>query len=221
MTADFDEVRTGYDAWAKTYDATDNPLIAQAFVALEERAAWFAGADVLELGCGTGRNARFALSHGARRYVGIDASPGMLAEAKKIVDSRVAWIEGELTTGVEQDAFDVVLVCLVLEHVRDIGPVIAAASRALRRGGRLLVLELHPELHARGVGANFHDGDRETRLPSFRHDAIELAAACSASGFDTIETVDHRPSEAALATSPKLQRYASDHVLLELAASRT
>jgi len=66
-----------YDQWAATYDSIDNPLIAQASTVLASHVATWAGARVLELGCGTGRNARACLAAGARSYVGVDASPGM------------------------------------------------------------------------------------------------------------------------------------------------
>lgn len=223
MTADPKDVReclAAYDAWASTYDDIDNPLIAQAAVALDARADWLAGARVLELGCGTGRNACACLAHGARQYTGVDGSPGMLAEARRrVADPRATWIEGDLAGAAAGSSFDVVVICLVLEHVLDVAPSIAAAARALVAGGRLLVLELHPALHAKGVGANFRAGDREVRLPSFRHDASELEAACARVGLRVAHRVDHRPSAEALRRSPKLGRYASDLVLLEIAAS--
>ena len=117
-----DDVRAAYDAWAQTYDAIDNPMIAQAAAVLDARAAWFTGARVLELGCGTGRNAAACLSHGARGYTGVDASPGMLAIARsRYTDPRTRWIEADMCSGARTAArdagFDLVLICLVLEHV--------------------------------------------------------------------------------------------------------
>lgn len=223
-----DDVRAclaGYDTWADRYDEIDNPLIAQADVALEARAASLAGARVLELGCGTGRNARACLAHGARRYVGVDGSAGMLAIARaRHEDARITWLQADLVDGAaaatRDGAFDLALLCLVLEHVRDVAPVIAAAAAALAPAGRLLLLELHPALHARGVGANFRAGDREVRLPSYRHDAAELSTACADAGLGDVEILEHRPAAAALARSAKLARYTGEPVLLELAAAR-
>lgn len=214
-----------YDRWAATYDAIDNPLIAEAVVAVDERAAWLRDARVLELGCGTGRNGVVALAAGARRYVGVDGSRGMLAEARRRVDdARAGWIEGDLIDGARRAAaderFDVALICLVLEHVAAAAPVIAAAAAALDGGGRLLAIELHPALHAAGVGANFRAGDEEVRLPSFRHDGDELRDATCAAGLRDATVRDRVPSAAALARSAKLSRYAGRAVLLELTATR-
>jgi malonyl-CoA O-methyltransferase len=214
-----DLVRTAYDSWAGSYDCIDNPMIAQAGVALAAHAARFPGARVLELGCGTGRNAAHALDAGAAHYTGVDGSPGMLAVARERYP-QATWIEGDLIAGAARagGGFDVALLCLVLEHVADVAPVLGAAARALRPGGALLIFELHPALHERGVGANFRVGDDEVRLPSFRHDAAELGAALAAAGFTAVTAVDHLPSPAALERSEKLARYVGQPVLLEVHA---
>jgi SAM-dependent methyltransferase len=215
-----------YDAWAATYDSIDNPLIAAATVALDARASWFSGARVLELGCGTARNAAACLAAGATRYVGIDASPNMLAVARSrfTADERVAFLEADLAAATTRDSlahgprFDLVLICLVLEHAAAVAPIFAAAATVLAPGGHLLIVELHPALHALGIGANFRLGDREVRLPSFRHPAAELESAMAQAGLQPLATVEHIPSPAALARSPKLARYATQPVLLELTA---
>jgi SAM-dependent methyltransferase len=214
-----DEVRAGYDAWAPDYDALDNPLIAQATAVLEDHAALFETARVLELGCGTGRNLAFALLSGAREVVGVDGSPGMLAVAKKRLP-RARFVEGPLTTPVG-DGFDVALICLVLEHVEDVRPVIRAAADALAPGGHLLMMELHAALRAKQVGANFRVGDVEYRLPSFLHEGVELADACRAAGLREVEVRDHRPDPRALSRSPKLAaRYAGQLILVEVVATK-
>jgi SAM-dependent methyltransferase len=219
--------RAAYDRWAQTYDVVDNPLVAAAGVALEAHAARFAGARVLELGCGTGRNAAACLAAGAAAYVGVDASPGMLATARaRFADEpRVTWLAADLLAGAaaacaDGGRFDVVLICLVLEHVADVAPAIAAAAAALAADGRLIVLELHPALHERGVGAHFRDGDVEVRLPSLRHDAAELTAAATRAGLVPAAIVDHAPTPAGLARSSKLARHAGVPVLLEFVATR-
>lgn len=214
-----EEVRKGYDAWAPGYDALDNPLIAQATVVLEDHAALFETARVLELGCGTGRNLAFALLQGAREVVGVDGSPGMLAVARQRLP-HARFREGPLTTPVGE-GFDVALICLVLEHVEDVRPVIRAAADALAPGGHLLIMELHAALRALKVGANFRVGEVEYRLPSFLHEGAELAEACRAAGLHSIEVRDHRPDPRALARSPKLAaRYAGQLILVEVVASK-
>jgi 2-polyprenyl-3-methyl-5-hydroxy-6-metoxy-1,4-benzoquinol methylase len=217
----------GYEAWAPTYDDMDNPLVAVAATVLDGHAAWLAGARVLELGCGTGRNAAACLAAGAARYVGLDASDNMLARARQrcagaarasfhAADLAAAATRAELERG---PRYDVVLICLVLEHVADVASILATAATALAPGGRLIILELHPALHAQGIGANFRLGDREVRLPSHAHDAAELSQALLAAQLRVMAAIDHAPSPAALARSVKLARYRDRPVLLEIVAT--
>jgi SAM-dependent methyltransferase len=50
---------------------------------------------------------------------------------------------------------DLVVCNLVLEHIEDVGPVFAEASRALVAGGRFFLCELHPFKQYRGTRAHF------------------------------------------------------------------
>jgi hypothetical protein len=70
------------------------------------------------------------------------------------------------------------------------------------------------------VGANFKDTDGEVRLPSFGHDAAEIAAAGAACGLRVEAVVDHVPSPQALERSAKLARYVGTPVLLEVVLTK-
>ncbi len=76
----FLSVNEGYNLWAEFYDVEENPLIA-----LEERAVDLALSNIMhleivDLGCGTGRQTLRLAGHGAR-MTGVDQSEGMLAKA--------------------------------------------------------------------------------------------------------------------------------------------
>src|SRR5258706_4258869 len=80
----------GYDRGAASYDAEPNAMVAATSWVLERAPLGCSNADVLELGCGTGRHARRAIDEGARSYTGLDASIGMLTVAQqRYSDSRV------------------------------------------------------------------------------------------------------------------------------------
>lgn len=213
-----------YDTWSATYDTIDNPLVVESGVMLEERSAWAKDARVFELGCGTGRNALWALEAGARSYTGVDGSSGMLARAgARVTDPRARFIEAQLTEPfpLEPATFDLALIVLVIEHLLSVDAVFAAAARALRPQGRLFIMEIHPALLARGISANFRDSDgREIRPTSFRHDEAELVAAARAAGFAEAIAESRAPSETALARSPKLARYVGGPALLTVTAIR-
>ncbi len=100
------------------------------------------GMAVLDVAVGTGALARAALDvlGGAGRVVGVDPSPGMLAEARK--SPGLAVVRGVAEQLPFPDGtFDFVSMGYALRHVGDLGGTFAECFRVLRRGGRLLALE--------------------------------------------------------------------------------
>jgi ubiquinone/menaquinone biosynthesis C-methylase UbiE len=107
-----------------------------------------AGDVVLEIGAGTGRNFPYLVEavgpSGA--VVGIDASPGMLAEARRLV-RREGWENVEL---LQQDAarlrldrdFDGVLFSLSYSALPEPRPALARAWERLRPGARAVVMDM-------------------------------------------------------------------------------
>ncbi|MGH7395209.1 MAG: class I SAM-dependent methyltransferase [Candidatus Methylomirabilales bacterium] len=101
------------------------------------------GGRVLDLGAGTGLN----LPHlcGARRYVGVDPDPAMLARARP--RAAVAAVPAALVLARGEHlpfpggAFDTVLATLVFCTVPDVPAALAEVRRVLRPGGVLLFLE--------------------------------------------------------------------------------
>jgi ubiquinone/menaquinone biosynthesis C-methylase UbiE len=215
------DVVAGYDLWSAQYDALDNPLVAMATHAMDARAARFAGKRVIELGCGTGRNAARVLDCGAASYVGVDASRGMLDRARaRIADARASFIEGRIEEASRAigGEHDVILVSLVFEHVESLVPALCAARDIAADNAVLVAFELHPAMHTRGVRAHFRDDDRELSLPSFSHDENDFASALAHTGW-TLETATAWYATTALAHHcKKLARYVGDAVLLEIDA---
>jgi SAM-dependent methyltransferase len=210
-----------YDVWAATYDVVDNPLVAMATLAIGAAATAFDGARVLELGCGTARNATAVLAAGAREYVGVDASAEMLARGRERVgsDRRVRLVEGDVSSA-PRDGFDVVMFCLVLEHFERLEVPLAAASSALRPGGELRIFELHPAWWHDGGRAHYVVDGQERALASWPHDEPEFARALPAASFELVTARTWYAHEAACALSPKLRKRLTKPVLLELTARR-
>jgi malonyl-CoA O-methyltransferase len=152
-------VAQAYDEWAATYDGDANATRdLDAFVVRQVPLA-LTGRDVIELGCGTGKNTAW-LAERARSVVALDFSAGMLARARRRVRRpRVRFVQHDVREPwpVSDGTVDVVVGNLVLEHVQDLGSVYAEAARVLRPSGRLLLCELHPERQRRGGQARFTD----------------------------------------------------------------
>jgi malonyl-CoA O-methyltransferase len=178
-------VARAYDQWAASYDADlDAKVVRRAPIAV-------AGGDVLELGCGTGKNTVW-LAERARSVVALDFSDGMLARARERLESasgaaHVRFVRHDVREPwpVPAGSADVVVGNLVLEHVADLAPVFAEAARVLRPGGQLLLCELHPERQRRGGQAHFTDaatGDT-VHVPAHRHTVAEYVNGGLAAGL--------------------------------------
>ena len=96
-----------------------------------------AGADVLDLGCGTGLGGA-AFRDIARRMHGVDLSPRMIerASARGIYES-LAVGDAVAALRAETAAWDLVIAADVLVYLGDLAPLFAAALQALRPGGVL------------------------------------------------------------------------------------
>jgi SAM-dependent methyltransferase len=133
-------VEDGYDRIARRY--------AEWASGGDEVRAWFldevlqrlpAGAEVLELGCGSG-TAAAALADG-RSYTGVDLSAGQLAMARERFPG-LTFLRGDLTTiSFPDEAFDAVVAFWVFNHVprAEQAPAFAQIFRWLRPGGRLML----------------------------------------------------------------------------------
>lgn len=99
-----------------------------------------------DLGCGTGAAAE-ALAPFVRRVIAVDHSREMLALARERLGGRtsVDLREGDLEAlPIDDGELDVALLALVLHHIPDPGAVLAEAARAVRAGGRLLIVDMLP-----------------------------------------------------------------------------
>jgi ubiquinone/menaquinone biosynthesis C-methylase UbiE len=202
------DVARAYDRWADQYDDAPNATRDLDAVVVRRAELRLTGRDVLELGCGTGKNTAW-LATQARHVLAMDFSPGMLAAARRRVaapnvrfvqhDVRAPW---PAATG----TLDVVVGNLVLEHVRDLAPICAEAARVLRPGGRLFLCELHPFRQLRGGQAHFTDAatGKTVHVPAFAHAVSEYVNAGLAAGFSLRELGEWLEADAPASAPPRL-----------------
>jgi ArsR family transcriptional regulator len=104
--------------------------------------AWTVG----DLGCGTGQMAA-SLAPFVARVLAVDGSPAMLeaARARLAGTPNVEVREGELESlPIEPGTLDAAVAFLVLHYVAEPADALAEAARALKPGGRLLVVDMMP-----------------------------------------------------------------------------
>jgi ubiquinone/menaquinone biosynthesis C-methylase UbiE len=103
------------------------------------------GAEVLDVGCGTGAVSRvLAACSGVGRVVGIDPSPVFLASARKLAAgfANLSFIEGDCRSLPYPDAsFDIIIFHTTLSHVPGSEVALQEAFRVLRSGGTLAVFD--------------------------------------------------------------------------------
>ncbi len=122
-------------------------------------------ATVLDVGCGAGREA-VELTRMGFRVVGVDITPRMLEEARRIASERsldIEFVQGDGTSlGFPKESFDyVLLITQMIHHV----PLKANRQRLLREAGRvvkargIVLLTYHDwDLQKNQRGRGWHDG---------------------------------------------------------------
>jgi malonyl-CoA O-methyltransferase len=217
-------VREGYDRWAEVYDHDGNPL-----VALDERVVPallgdVRGREVLELACGTGRHT-VRLADAGARVTAVDFSRRMLDEAKKRLGAReVVLAEADLTKRLpfDDEAFDLVVCCLALEHVRDLDPVFREVRRVLRDGGAFVCSDMHQAMRLRGNQANFDDprDGTQVRVEGFSHPIASYVMAAIDAGLRLVRVEEHAGDDALAQAWPRAQKYVGWPMLFAMRASR-
>jgi SAM-dependent methyltransferase len=151
LTARFyDAVAAGYDA--QVDDRTDNAEVRLSFC---ERVASIAGpgGSILDFGCGTGTDAAWYAARG-HRVVAYDVSPGMVDVLRKrcrreIEAGRITPAAGPLDAmgpALEHSgpASAIAANFAVLNHVRDLGPLLQRLAAHLAPRGALVASVLNP-----------------------------------------------------------------------------
>ena len=135
----FDDTASDYDRIERVLAFGSGALYRRAAL---QRAGLASGAQVLDVGIGTGLVAREALAliGGEGRLVGVDPSAGMMSqvslEGVELICGRAEALPRETASS------DFVSMGYALRHIDDVGAAFAEFFRVLRPGGRLLVLEI-------------------------------------------------------------------------------
>jgi ArsR family transcriptional regulator len=133
--------------------------------------------DVADIGCGDGYLTLEA-ARWARSVIAIDRSDDVLERAKALARRRrvtnVTWKKGDLAKlPLKDEAVDVALLSQSLHHAPHPERALEEATRVLKPGGRLLVLDLreHDQAWVRSRFGDRHLGFTSTHLDSLLRDA--------------------------------------------------
>jgi SAM-dependent methyltransferase len=106
-----------------------------------------AGVTILEAGCGVGaQTVILAGKNPQASIVSVDISAESVRQAKAVCDSKgitnVSFHQADIfNLPFEEESFDHVFVCFVLEHLPEPGKAIRQLGRVLKKGGTMTVIE--------------------------------------------------------------------------------
>ncbi len=179
-----------FDRAADIYDATRGG---------EERAERYANAIAphlqpghltLDVGVGTGILAA-ALTRRGFPFVGIDLSPAMLGKARERLGNRIA-VGNARRLPVREASLEQALSVWVLHVAGDVPGVLAEVARALRPGGRYVIMPGGGQQPLDEIGRRNNALERALDPERRRDDSAErVAALAPAAGFRVVTTVDH------------------------------
>jgi ubiquinone/menaquinone biosynthesis C-methylase UbiE len=205
------EVAAAYNEWAETYDIDQNRTRDLAAQVLRQADLNFTDRNVIEAGCGTGRNTEWLArpDAGAAGIVALDFSEEMLTRARgRVRDPRVRFVQHDVraTWPIEDASADLVIAMLILEHVEIVEPIFAEAARALRPHGELFICELHPMRQMLGGQAQFTNAhtNEPQRVPAFLHDVSDYVNAGLSVGLELVSLYEWRDLEASRSSLPRL-----------------
>jgi malonyl-CoA O-methyltransferase len=133
---------------------------------------------------------------------------------------RVLLVEYDVRCGLPlaDGAFDLVMCCLVLDHVADLIGIFRGMRRVVVAGGSMVVSVMHPALMLRGVQARFCEPGSERRVyvessPNQISDYVTAALSADLS----IEHISEHAVDAELAVGlPRAEKYVGWPMLLML-----
>ena len=174
----------GYALWAPSYAAETAVSALEASV-VDSFGVPLAGRRVLDVGCGIARRLSDARGAGAALAVGVDLTPGMLAQASERSLLAAADVRALPAAG---EAFDVVWCRLVLGHLAALQPAYAELARVCARGGLVVVTDFHSRAAEAGHRRTFRDARGELHeLEHHVHDARAHEAAAHRAGLSLVE----------------------------------
>lgn len=182
-------IEKAYNSWAEQYDTNKNKTRDLDIKSTIETLSKYEFKNVLELGCGTGKNTAWLLTK-AERIIGLDFSQEMLDKAKeKITDNNVEFKKSDLIKDweIENQFADLTTSSLTLEHIADLNHIFNQANQKLINNGIFFISELHPFKQYTGSKARYVTKDGIEELEVYTHHISDYLDNAKKNGFELLE----------------------------------
>src|SRR4051794_27382548 len=142
--------REAYRQVSQAYDSEPNPMLALEQRFLRALLPEVANLDVVDLGCGTGRWLAVLAPQQLRSLIGVDASPEMLAQARRKGLGTAKLILADCNCLPLADASaDLILCSFAASYIGDLSKLADQVTRLLRPGGTVFLSDLHPDTNSK------------------------------------------------------------------------
>lgn len=173
---------------------------------------------ILDAGCGPGIYSEWLIENGARKVVGIDASPKMIELARQRLGAAVDLREANMNQPLgflESESFDIVLSPLALDYVEDWRSLFKEFYRILRAGGHFIFSIQHPFFDYRYFKTNNYFqtevvgvewkgfGKTRVHMPSFRRPLEDALNPLFEAGFRMEKILEPKATEKLREVDPK------------------
>ncbi len=183
------DTKQAYNVWASQYDTNENKTRDLEQHALMEILSPLGFENVLEIGCGTGKNTAWLITK-AKALTAVDFSDEMLAKAReKITDQQVNFKQADINTDwtFQHGLYDLITFSLVLEHIENLNHIFEQAAKSLQTGGHIYIGELHPFKQYSGSKARFDTENGLQVVECFTHNISEFVQTAKKYGFSLVD----------------------------------
>ena len=191
-------IEKSYNTWAEQYDTNENKTRDLDRKATIETLSKYEFKNVLELGCGTGKNTEWLITK-AKFIIGLDFSQEMLNKARnKITSDKIRFQQADLKKpwNIENKFADLITCSLTLEHIKDLDFIFNQAYEKIKSGGKFFISELHPARQYLGSKAKYETENGIEELEVYVHHLSEYLQAAERNSFKLVkinEWFDNQP----------------------------
>lgn len=199
------DTQQAYNLWASQYDNNQNKTRDLEGEALKQTLSSFYFGNVLEIGCGTGKNTEWLITK-AKHVTAVDLSEEMLARAKAKVNSeQVEFIQADInqTWMFANQTYDLATCSLVLEHIENLEAVFQKVFAVLKPNGYCYVGELHPFKQYLGTKARFDTEAGRQIVDCYTHNISDFVKSAEAAGL-VLATLDEHFNDNGQAAIPRI-----------------
>ena len=205
------DVRRGYGEWVQTYERTVQDAMDIELLASLTAVPWSSVREAVDLGCGTGRTGTWLRAHQVVAIDGVDLTPEMLERAAAKDVYRTLAVADVATTPFAAGAYDLVITCLVDEHLADLAPLYREASRLARPGAQFVLVGYHPQfIMVAGMPTHYDSATGEPiAIETHLHPISEHVTTAHEAGWTLAEMRERFIDDTWIALKPKWQRFRS------------